>query len=104
MKKGFTLIETIIGLALVSIIFIYILPAISSVIFTSKKIQDESKLIYALQEAVEENKYKEISENIVNINGFDIEVSISSYQENDKLNLVMAKCQGKNLKVVVEIK
>lgn len=89
-SKGFTLVETIFALAILSLIAIILLPALKTLISDSKEFKEESKIIFALEEAIEEEKagLRNIKdedlpieyENMVN--NYPIKVSVSKYKEN----------------------
>lgn len=83
-KKGFTLIEIIISLSLIGIISLYLLPSIFSVYENSKKIKDDSKTLFILQEVLEKSKTRKIGEYEDEIDGINIYTNIRSYNENLK--------------------
>lgn len=99
-KNAFSLIEIIIALGLISIISLYLLPSLFSVYKNSKEIKDDSKRIFAIQEALEKSKNKDIGEFKEDINGYEIEISISDYDEN--LNFIEAKSKNYSLNLVVK--
>lgn len=99
-KKGFTLIEIIIGLALISIISIYLLPSLFSIYENSRKIKDDSKILFTMQKVLEISKNRDEGEYEDLENGFKINTRIESYNENLKyIEVVCDKC---NLEVVVK--
>ena len=99
-KKGFTLIEVIISLALIGIISLYILPSIFSVYENSKKIKDDSKSLFIMQEVLERSKKREIGQYEDEIDGIKIYTEISSYKEN--LKFIKVKNSKYELEVVVK--
>lgn len=99
-KKGFTLIEIIVGLALVTIIAIYLLPSIFSVYQNSNKIKNDSKMLFAIQGVLEKSKKRDEGEYEDLENGFDIETSVKSYNEN--LKYIEVKSDKYSLEVVVK--
>lgn len=84
-NKGFTLIETILALGFLSLIAIFLLPALSKLNENSEKFKDSPKIIFAIQSAIEEEKSStdiEYGLKIKNINGYDINVERKPYNEN----------------------
>ena len=84
-KTGFTLIETIFALGILSLIAIFLLPALNKLNENSKKFKDEAKIIYALQAGIEEEKSaidSQYGSKIININGYDITIDRQSYSDN----------------------
>lgn len=98
-KKAFSLIEIIIALGLISIISLYLLPSLFSVYKNSKEIKDDSKRIFAVQEALEKSKNKEIGDFKEGINGYEIDIRVSEYNEN--LKLIEARSKNYSLNLVV---
>src|SRR5690625_4067200 len=98
-KKAFSLIEVIIALGLISIISLYLLPSLFSVYKNSKKIKDDSKRIFAIQEALEISKNKNIGQFKEDVNGFEIYIRVSEYDQG--LNYVEAKSKNYTLGQVV---
>lgn len=106
-NKGFTLIETIIALAILAIIAVYLFPALGSVIENSRKNKDMSKEIYALETALELEKTG--GENRVygqkqeTINGYEIIINRSKFSENlDKILVSSGPYELEALEVVNE--
>lgn len=99
-KKGFTLIEIIVGLALITIIAIYLLPSIFSVYQNSNKIKNDSKMLFAIQEVLENSKKRDEGEYEDFENEFEINTSIKSYNEN--LKYIEVKSDKYSLEVVVK--
>lgn len=99
-KKGFTLIEIIISLALIGIISLYILPSIFSVYKNSKKIKDDSKSLFIMQEVLERSKEREIGQYEDEIDGIKIYTEISPYSKN--LKFIKVKNAKYELEVVVK--
>lgn len=83
-NKGFTLIECIVALGLVSILAAVLLPSLNYIAKANNKLQTDTRLIYALESAIEKNKTEGIGDFTENINGFEIKVSISRYDDNLK--------------------
>lgn len=95
-KKGFTLIETIVGLALLIVIVVFIFPSIITLASNADKLKENTRIIYALEEAIEREKSTLNSETTYvirneNINGFDIEISVSKYENNSNIAKIRAK-------------
>lgn len=87
--KGFSLVETIFALAILALIAITLLPSLKALISDSKEFKEESKIIFALEEAIEEEKAGLI--NIKDedlpidyekmVNNYPIQVSVSKYKK-----------------------
>lgn len=101
-KKGFTLIETIVALGLVALIAAFLLPPLASLLNFSNKIQDKSKIIFAMEEAIERNKNEDVSVFKQNINGIDILVEISDYDLENNLKRISVEHDTYKLDLVVE--
>lgn len=99
-KKGFSLIEIIVGLAIITIIAIYLLPSIFSVYQNSNKIKNDSKMLFAIQEVLEKSKKRDEGEYEDFENGFEINTSVKSYNEN--LKYIEVKSDKYSLEVVVK--
>lgn len=99
-NKGFTLIETIIGLFLISLIAIFILPSLFSIYKNSVKIKNNSKILFTMQEVLEKSKKREIGEYEDTEDGFDIHTKVTSYNEN--LKYIEVKSSNYALDVVVK--
>lgn len=88
-SKGFTLVETIFALAILALIAIILLPALNTLLSNSKEFKEESKIIFALEEAIEEEKaeLRNINDNDLPmdyekmINNYPIQVSVSKYKK-----------------------
>ena len=98
--KGFTLIEIIVSLGLITIISLYLFPSILSIYKNSSKVKNDSKALFAMQEVLEESKSKDEGKYENLVNGFKIKTKISSY--NDNLKLVEVKYSSYKLEVVVK--
>ena len=105
-KRGFTLIETIISLGILALIAVFLLPSLASVYKSSFKAKEETKVIYALEEAIETEKSNihndETVANIkeIEIDGILVEVSVNSYRDNPNLYLIKAKSGKYSLEVI----
>lgn len=99
-NKGFTLIETIVSLALISLIAIYLLPSLFSVYKNSKNIKNNSKILFTMQEVLEKSKKREIGNYKDIEDGFEIYTKVNSYNEN--LKYVEVKSGNYILDVVVK--
>lgn len=88
-SKGFTLVETIFALAILTLIAIILLPALNALLSNSKEFKEESKIIFALEGAVEEEKaeLRNIKDEDLPIeyekmvNNYPIKVSVSKYKK-----------------------
>lgn len=78
-SKGFTLIEVLFAILLLSIMALFLLPALGVNLDASKKTKDTSDIIFILQEAVETNRSKPIGDYTENINGKDVVINIEKY-------------------------
>ncbi|MDD7306395.1 MAG: competence type IV pilus minor pilin ComGE [Peptoniphilaceae bacterium] len=101
-KKAFTLIEVIIALGLLGIIAIFIFPSFRSIYKNSRTNRNQARVIFALEEAIETSKDKEISDFTYSVNDIDVKVSISSYPEDLDFKEIVASYEGKELKLVVK--
>lgn len=99
-NRGFTLIETIIGLFLISLIAIFLLPSLFSVYKNSLKIKNNSKILFDMQEVLEKSKQREIGDYEDIEDGFDIHTKVTSYNEN--LKYIEVKSSNYVLDVVVK--
>lgn len=96
--RGFTLIECIIALGFVAIITLTLLPSLNNVNRINQESQDKTRMIYALEEAIERNKNQDLGEYSYNINGFGVEVSVEEYSQG--LRKISANCDGFGLELV----
>lgn len=96
--KGFTLIECIIALGFVAIITLTLLPSLNNINRINQKSQDKTRIIYALEEAIERNKNQDLGEYSYNINGFGVEVSVEEYSPG--LRKISASYDGLGLELV----
>lgn len=101
-KKAFTLIEIIIALGIIAVISILIFPSLLSLIRNSYQNKNEAKIIFALQDAIENNKEKNISEFIYDVEGIEVNLSIKEYEQNNEFKIIQATYKNKSLKLVVE--
>lgn len=96
--RGFTLIECIIALGFVAIITLTLLPSLNNVSRINQKSQDKTRIIYALEEAIEKNKNQDLGEYSYSINGYEVEVSVEEYSQG--LRKIYANCDGLGLELV----
>ena len=92
-SKGFTLVETIFALAILTLIAITLIPALNALLSHSnsstKEFKEESKIIFAMEEAIEEEKagLRNIKDEDLPIdyekmvNNYPIKVSVSKYKK-----------------------
>lgn len=92
---GFTLIECLIALALLAIITVSLMPSLSNIYRLDVKNKEDTRLIYAMEEALERSKDMEVGEDIIRVNNFDIEVSVSDYEGD--LKKIVVTCDGYSL-------
>lgn len=83
-NKGFTLIECIVALGLISLLTLVLLPSLNYLSKANNKLQRDTRILYALESAIEKNKTSDIGDFTEKINGFEIKVSVSDYDENLK--------------------
>lgn len=95
---GFTLIECLISLALLAIITVSLMPSLSNIYRLDVKNKEDTRLIYAMEEALERSKDMEVGEDIIRVNNFDIEVSVSDYEGD--LKKIVVTCDGYSLDLV----
>lgn len=96
--SGFTLIECLIALALLAIITVSLMPSLSNIYRLDVKNKEDTRLIYAMEEALERSKDMEVGDDIIRVNNFDIEVSVSDYEGN--LKKIVVTCDGYSLDLV----
>lgn len=96
--SGFTLIECLIALALLAIITISLMPSLSNIYRLDVKNKEDTRLIYAMEEALERSKDMDVGEDIIRVNNFDIEVSVSDYEGD--LKKIVVTCDGYSLDLV----
>lgn len=96
--SGFTLIECLIALALLAIISVSLIPSLSNIYRLDIKNKEDTRLIYAMEEALERSKDMDVGEDIIRVNNFDIEVSVSDYE--DDLKKIVVTCDGYSLDLV----
>ena len=95
---GFTLIECLISLALLAIITVSLMPSLSNIYRLDVKNKEDTRLIYAMEEALERSKDMEVGEDIIRVNNLDIEVSVSDYEGD--LKKIVVTCDGYSLDLV----
>lgn len=97
-RQGFTLIECLIALAFLSIIVFSLLPSLNKISTFDYKNKQDTKLVYALEEAIEKGKDMTVGSQEININGYQIIVEISDYDYGMKL--IRASCGNFHLELV----
>lgn len=95
--QGFTLIECIIALAFLSIIVVSLLPSLNKISSFDYKNKQDTKLVYALEEAIEKGKDEPVGSQEI-INGYQINIEISDYDYGMKL--IRASCGNYHLDLV----
>lgn len=80
-RRAFSLIEVLIAILLLSLITLFMLPAVTSNLENSRKIKDVPETSFILQEAIEISRNKPIGhrEN-KEINGKNVEISVENYK------------------------
>ncbi|MCI5839604.1 MAG: type II secretion system protein [Peptoniphilaceae bacterium] len=99
-KRGFTLIEVIVVIGLLSIISIYFMPSIQIALKLNKKSDYAYKRNYAMKSAIEIYQNKDIGEYYENIDGFNLNISITLFKTG--LNKIEVKCDDFMLDMVVK--
>ncbi len=79
-RKGFSLLEVLIGVLILSIICLFLFPSLYTNLDNSYKTKDMASVTFALQEAVETSRDKDFGIYNENINGKDIEIIVKKYQ------------------------
>ena len=100
-NKGFTLIETVIGLGILSIIAILLLPSLMNLIRNSKDLKENPRIIYALEEAIEKEKSNSnpyYGQKVNQINGYDVVIDRKEYD--DSLDKISASYSNYHLEVL----
>ena len=96
-RQGFTLIECLIALAFLSIIVVSLLPSLNKISSFDYKNKQDTKLVYALEEAIEKGKDEPVGFQEI-INGYQINIEISDYDYGMKL--IRASCGNYHLDLV----
>lgn len=79
-SKGFTLIEVLFAILLLSLMALFLLPSLGTNLGMSSKIKDTADTTFILQEAIEANKTRPVDyHNIDQINGKNVEISVVKY-------------------------
>lgn len=78
-SKGFTLIEVLFAILILSMMALFLLPALGVNLDASKKTKDTADTIFILQEAVETSKKRPVGNYTENINGKDVVINIEEY-------------------------
>lgn len=80
-RRAFSLIEVLFAILLLSLITLFMLPAVTSNLENSRKIKDVPDTSFILQEAIETSRNKPIDhmEN-KEINGKNVEISVEKYK------------------------
>lgn len=74
------------------------MPSLSNIYRLDVKNKEDTRLIYAMEEALERSKDMEVGDDIIRVNNFDIEVSVSDYEGN--LKKIVVTCDGYSLDLV----
>lgn len=74
------------------------MPSLSNIYRLDVKNKEDTRLIYAMEEALEKSKDMEVGEDIIRVNNFDIEVSVSDYEGD--LKKIVVTCDGYSLDLV----
>lgn len=80
-RKAFSLIEVLIAILLLSLITLFLIPAVTSNLENSRKIKDIPYTSFILEKAIETSRNKQIGhrEN-KEINGKNVEISVEKYE------------------------
>lgn len=79
-RKAFSLLEVLIAIVLLSVICLFLFPSLFTNLDASYKTKDAANTTFILQEAIETNRDKKLGSYIQTINGKDIEITISNYE------------------------
>lgn len=80
-RRAFSLIEVLIAILLLSIITLFLLPAVTRNLENSRKIKDVPDTSFILQEAIEKSRNKPIGHREKReINGKNVEISVEKYE------------------------
>lgn len=103
-SKAFSLIEIIVSLMILSLIALFVFPSAYNNIKISEKIKDKAQITYALQGGLELGKNMPIGDATKYIGGYDINISISSYEnlnlKSDKYVKIKASYGNDSLEVI----
>ena len=100
-NKGFTLIETIIALAILSLIAILLLPSLQNLMKSSSKLKEDSKIIFALEDAIETEKSNpnpSYHQRNTYVNGYELTITRNAYS--DSLDEIKASYKEYELEVL----
>lgn len=105
--RGFTLAETIIALGILAIIAVFLFPSLNKIMNASKQNKDRTKIIYAMQMALEKEKSRQTDiENEVwndEINGVEITISRSRFEDNlEKIKVTSGNYELEVVEVINE--
>lgn len=89
MKKGFTLIEVIMGLFLLGLITVTVLPLVNGIFFNFQKQKDKYNMIYTAEMAIEKIKAYDCDVDLNNIFIYDVDVGqlIQEFKSNDYVEI-----------------
>jgi hypothetical protein len=100
-NKGFTLIETVVALGMLSIIAIFLMPSLLNLVKSSKSLKDKPQIIFALQEAIESEKARsneEYGSRSIYVNGLEVTIIRKPYDDN--LDKIKANSNNYELEVL----
>ncbi|BFL72153.1 MULTISPECIES: competence type IV pilus minor pilin ComGE [Anaerococcus] len=100
-NKGFTLIETVVALGILSIIAILLMPSLLDLVKSSKSLKDKPQVIFALEEAIESEKASsnvEYGSRNIYVNGLEVIITRNPYDDN--LDKIKANSSNYELEVL----
>ena len=98
-NKGFTLIETVVALGMLSIIAIFLMPSLLNLVKSSKSLKDKPQIIFALQEAIESEKAssnEEYGSRSIYVNGLEVTI-IKANSNNYELEVLEVNNEKKRI-------
>lgn len=78
-SKGFTLIEVLFAILLLSMMALFLFPSLGANLDASKKTKDTADTIFILQEAIETSRNRPVGQYTTIINGKDVNISVEDY-------------------------
>ena len=103
-SKAFSLIEIIVALMILSLIALFVFPSAFNNMKIAEKTKDKAKITFALQGGLEIGKSLPMGDNTKYIAGYDIDISVSPYDnpdlKSDRYIKIRASYGGDSLEVI----